>query len=197
MQAYPSFRHFLRLYVLAPYLMGIVLGRIIGNPLAQNVLGAHATDICLQQHPDLIERCLTLQQNGYMNALQPCGFNVLALYGSVASGTFGKEKVIYVRECSYGLNKLSYFCAKVIADVPRIYFSALGTSMGFTLRFVSAMSSREIQGGFTILVTFAYIIGYAVSFLVPYERCSLICVLFGLCMGSTFGGVAMPMSTGV
>ncbi|EGB04319.1 hypothetical protein AURANDRAFT_67311 [Aureococcus anophagefferens] len=157
MQAYPSLRHFIRLYLFAPYLMGIVLGRIIGNPLAHNVVGAHATDICRQQHPDLIERCQDLQQNGYMNAIQP----------------------------------LAYYCAKVVADVPRIYFSAPGTSMGFTLRFVSALSNREILCGFTILVTFAYIIGYTVSFLFPYEKCSLICVCFGLCMGSTFGGVAM------
>jgi len=54
---------------------------------------------------------------------------------SVGSGTFGNEKVVFWRDTSAGQPTISYYLAKVVADIPRIIIAAVMFSISFVLLF--------------------------------------------------------------
>ncbi|MDA9173046.1 hypothetical protein N9O24_00520, partial [bacterium] len=132
----------------------------------------------------------------YVGAYADTAFVYMAANSAVATSTFGAEQIIYWRECSIGLRTDAYFWAKVLADVPKCFASALSAFYGVRPYFETPLETEDMILGMVMLYAFAYASGYLVSFLVPYGKSSLACVCCSMVFGSIFGGIFIKMSEG-
>mmetsp|Transcript_106182 Transcript_106182/g.307273 ORF Transcript_106182/g.307273 Transcript_106182/m.307273 type:complete len:476 (-) Transcript_106182:136-1563(-) len=190
-QQYTRFTQFVLSVVCVNFGIGLFLAALIGDSL--NVLGGYPDDICYKQYPVLIPGCLALQQSTYVSALNFLAFIAVGSGAAVSSGTFGGEQPIYWREASAGLSTPAYYLAKATADIPRCFCSAFFLWLGLITSFVSPMPQLNLLYGFVMLFMFAYISGYVLSFLLPYEYTGLCAVGWGMFWGLFFSGLGMQM----
>ena len=192
-QVYVNFTDFLLSSVVVFFAMGAFAAAV--SPSNLNVLGGYPVDICQKQYPDLQGKCLDLQQNSYVGALQFVGFVVVAANSAIASATFGgPEQPIYWREASTTLNTPAYFFAKVLADAPVAVVHALAVSAGFLTGFVSPMSFGALFAPLLLVTCFGYLSGYFLSFTLPYGATGLAGVGWALFWMLLFGGTTKLMS---
>ena len=72
------------------------------------------------------------------------------------------------------------YLAKSVADLPRCFSSAFFLWLGLETSFVSPMPPVGLLYGFILLFIIAYISGYVLSFLMPYEYTGLCAVGWGM-----------------
>lgn len=101
-------------------------------------------------------------------------------FTQVSSATFGAEQPIYWREASTNLNSPAYFFAKVVADIPICFCSALSATAGYLTGFLSPMSFGPLFAGFLQYTMFGFLSGYFLSFILPYSAVSLAGVVVNL-----------------
>ncbi|KAJ8604304.1 hypothetical protein CTAYLR_002540 [Chrysophaeum taylorii] len=186
----------LKEFVLGTLLVFFIIGAFIAGlaPANLNVLGGYPLDVCDKQYPQLRGTCLDLQQNSYVSALQFSGFIIVAASAAVSASTFGAEQPIYWREASTNLNTPAYFFAKVCADAPVCFCSALAVTAGYLTGFVSPMLFGHLFAAFLELLIFGYLSGYFLSFVLPYSSVALAGVGWSVFWCLLFGGTTTVMS---
>jgi len=191
-QQYVSFKSFFISTIVVFFIIGNAIASLSGGNL--NVLGGYPPDICLKQYPQLRATCLDLQQNSYTNALQFSGFILIASAAAISASTFGKEQTIYWREAASNLNTPAYFFAKVFADIPICFLSALSVTAGFSTGFISPMPFPQLLAGYILYTIFGFLSGYFLSFLLPYSSVALAGVGWAVFWSLLMGGTTIVMS---
>eukprot|EP00002_Diphylleia_rotans_P014241 TRINITY_DN2776_c0_g1_i1.p1 TRINITY_DN2776_c0_g1~~TRINITY_DN2776_c0_g1_i1.p1 ORF type:complete len:894 (+),score=204.72 TRINITY_DN2776_c0_g1_i1:62-2743(+) len=105
-----------------------------------------------------------------------------------AVGTFGNEKVVYWRESASGLNPLSYFLSKVLADIPRIVLASTLFFLAYIFVFTPVGSLGDLYVIMLMLYWAGFSSGYFISQLVRVEVAPLVGVAFALVWAIVFSG---------
>eukprot|EP00833_Pecoramyces_ruminatium_P006646 jgi/Orpsp1_1/1180678/evm.model.c7180000074299.1 len=108
---------------------------------------------------------------------------------SVGSGTFGNEKVVFWRDTSAGQPTISYYLAKVVADIPRIAFAAVMFTIAFILLF--PYHSTYFSIFFIVLALYgcAFSMGYFLSIIFNKKVVALASTGFSLAWSLVFSGI--------
>jgi ABC-type multidrug transport system permease subunit len=124
-------------------------------------LGASPDDLCATAPWNVARSCYhavdNIKEAGMFIALG-CFFAGI----SVGVNTFGREKVVYLRDSSSGMSALCYYLAKIIADIPRILIGA-GT---FSLALILYFPYRQNFISIVYVVLSLYIAAFSMSYLV-------------------------------
>ena len=113
---------------------------------------------------------------------------------STSAFTFGAESPNYWRESSAGLYTRSYFCAKWLANVPRILASAAFFFGAFIIQFSNVGSQPMLYLCFLMLYFFGYSLGYFAGVLVPLSYTSIVGV-FALIFCLSLSGMSPTLPT--
>lgn len=136
-----------------------------------------------------------------------CNKNVKDAYGSAANflnfgigfagiaaaiPTFGDEKVIYWREASSGTLTLSYYLAKWIVDIVRVFFATVFFFAAFSLNYPYEGEIHKIFEVIFFPYYAAFSLGYCVSVVAPRESASLIGVVVAMLFAMKLSGTNDP-----
>jgi ABC-type multidrug transport system ATPase subunit len=108
---------------------------------------------------------------------------------SVGSGTFGNEKVVFWRDSSAGQPTISYYVAKVVADIPRIIIAAVMFTTAFILLFPYHSSFKYIFYIDLALYACAFSMGYFLSVIFDKKIVALASTGFSLAWALVFSGI--------
>lgn len=114
--------------------------------------------------------------------------------GTVAVRTFWFERLVYFREASGGANKLAYFIAKNIIDLPLIIINGLV----FTSAFMLVASPLGNFGKYLITFMLYQFCIYAVGYICTWmsDLPALLAVVVALLLGLGTGGVSSVKNMG-
>ena len=88
---------------------------------------------------------------------------------SIAGNTFGAERVVYWRDRSTGQSPLTYFIAKLVADIPRM----VGLSLVLSLSAIIISKTEQQFSSFFLFVLLISInsfgMSYFISIVAPYS----------------------------
>lgn len=114
-----------------------------------------------------------------------------ALFAGIAVGvnTFGRERVVYWRDTASGMATIPYYLAKVIIDIPRVFFGALLYSLALVLFFPYRQNFIGIFYLCLAIYFSAFAIGYFISIVFRRESTPLIGVGMALLFSIGLGGV--------
>jgi len=113
---------------------------------------------------------------------------------SVGSGTFGNEKVVFWRDTSAGQPTISYYIAKVVADVPRIITAAIMFTSSFILLFQYYSSFWKIYVIVLALYFCAFSMGYFLSVICSRKIVALASTVFSLAWALVLSGIIPNLS---
>jgi ABC-type multidrug transport system ATPase subunit len=108
---------------------------------------------------------------------------------SVGSGTFGNEKVVFWRDTSAGQPTISYYLAKVVADIPRIIFAAIMFTIAFILLFPYHSTFLNIFCIVLALYGCAFSMGYFLSVIFDKKVVALASTGFSLAWSLVLSGI--------
>jgi len=108
---------------------------------------------------------------------------------SVGSGTFGNEKVVFWRDTSAGQPTISYYIAKVVADIPRIIFAAIMFTIAFILLFPYHSTFLNIFCIVLALYGCAFSMGYFLSVIFDKKVVALASTGFSLAWSLVLSGI--------
>jgi len=114
---------------------------------------------------------------------------------SVGSGTFGNEKVVFWRDSSAGQPTISYYLAKVVADIPRVVIAAIMFTTAFILLFPYHSSFKYIFYIDLALYACAFSMGYFLSVIFDKKIVALASTGFSLAWALVFSGIIPNLST--
>jgi len=119
-------------------------------------------EVCTLAPPNLQKQCFEpTDQLAFTGIFLSIG--VLFSGMSVGSSTFGNEKVVFWRDTSAGQPTISYYLAKVVADIPRIIVAAIMFTASFILFFPYNSSFILIYLVVLALYFCAFAMGYFLS----------------------------------
>jgi len=113
---------------------------------------------------------------------------------SVGSGTFGNERVVFWRDTSAGQPTISYYIAKVVADVPRIITAAIMFTSSFILLFQYYSSFWKIYVIVLALYFCAFSMGYFLSVICSRKIVALASTVFSLAWALVLSGIIPNLS---
>eukprot|EP01135_Chromosphaera_perkinsii_P012005 Nk52_evm13s2568 gene=Nk52_evmTU13s2568 len=111
-------------------------------------------------------------------------------FAGIASGiqTFGNERIIFWRECSFGMSSLSYYFGKVVADFVRVVFAATFFFAFFLLGFTNVGSLGDLYLMILLLYWFGFSMGYFISQICRPANAALVGVALSLVFCVVYGG---------
>ncbi len=113
---------------------------------------------------------------------------------SISGNTFGREKVVYWRDTASGMSVIPYYFAKVIVDLPRIFFGATAYAIALVIFFPYQQPFVNLYSVILMLHFYAFSLGYALSTAVNYASLSLYGTGFSLLWALVLSGVAPSLS---
>ncbi|OUM66640.1 hypothetical protein PIROE2DRAFT_68925 [Piromyces sp. E2] len=113
---------------------------------------------------------------------------------SVGSGTFGNEKVVFWRDTSAGQPTISYYLAKVVADIPRIIVAAVMFTISFILLFPYHSNYWKIFLIVLSLYFCAFAMGYFLSVIFDRKIVALASTGFSLAWSLVLSGIIPNLS---
>jgi len=108
---------------------------------------------------------------------------------SVGSSTFGNEKVVFWRDTASGQPTISYYLAKVVADIPRIVFAAIMFTFAFIILFPYYSQVYEIFIIVLALYACAFSMGYFLSIIFDKKVVALASTGFSLAWSLVLSGI--------
>jgi len=145
-------------------------------------------EVCSLAPPNLQKQCLNpTDQLAFTGIFIAIG--VLFSGMSVGSSTFGNEKVVFWRDTSAGQPTISYYLAKVVADIPRIIIAAIMFTTAFVLFFPYNSSFRLLYLVILALYFCAFAMGYFLSVIFDKKIVALASTGFSLAWALVLSGV--------
>ncbi|KAI9184364.1 hypothetical protein H9P43_003417 [Blastocladiella emersonii ATCC 22665] len=108
---------------------------------------------------------------------------------SVATNTFGNERVVYWRETASGRATLPYFIAKMLADVPRMVIAAFMFTLSLIIFFPYRSHFMVLYSIALLLYYTAFGMGYFLSVWFPKESVGLVGTGFALLWSMVLSGM--------
>jgi len=145
-------------------------------------------EVCTLAPPNLQKQCFEpTDQLAFTGIFLSIG--VLFSGMSVGSSTFGNEKVVFWRDTSAGQPTISYYLAKVVADIPRIIVAAIMFTASFILFFPYNSSFILIYLVVLALYFCAFAMGYFLSTIFDKKIVALASTGFSLLWALVLSGV--------
>ncbi len=151
--------------------------------------GPFPDPICFITPGAFIKTCQEPQDDAYQQTTSLMCFAVLSLGISSAAAIFGHEQVNYFRECAAGLNSPMYFIAKVIANIPKMFFSSVFFWWTFSSQFLNTSSQADMFGYLFLLYWYSYGLGYLLSQFVNIRYTALLGIFISLLISVKLSGV--------
>jgi len=145
-------------------------------------------EVCSAAPPNLQKQCFSpTDQLAFTGIFLSIG--VLFSGMSVGSSTFGNEKVVFWRDTSAGQPTISYYLAKVVADIPRVIIAAVMFTAAFVLFFPYNSSFKLIYLVVLALYFCAFAMGYFLSVIFDKKIVALASTGFSLAWALVLSGV--------
>jgi len=145
-------------------------------------------EICSLAPPNLQKQCLKpSDQLAFTGIFLSIG--VLFSGMSVGSSTFGNEKVVFWRDTSAGQPTISYYLAKLVADIPRIIIAAIMFTAAFVLFYPYNSSFKLLYLVILALYFSAFAMGYFLSIILDKKIVGLASTGFSLLWALVLSGV--------
>jgi len=111
---------------------------------------------------------------------------------AVGAGTFGNEKPQFWREQGAGMNFITYFYGKVLADVPKVAFAAACFCFAMLAGFATNSSAIKVYAVVFVMYYAGFSLGYLVSAFASREMSALLGVAISMLFAIQLSGTTSP-----
>eukprot|EP00656_Telonema_subtile_P001458 TRINITY_DN10649_c0_g3_i1.p1 TRINITY_DN10649_c0_g3~~TRINITY_DN10649_c0_g3_i1.p1 ORF type:complete len:1003 (-),score=263.81 TRINITY_DN10649_c0_g3_i1:69-3077(-) len=111
---------------------------------------------------------------------------------AVGSGTFGNEKPQFWREQGSGMNFVTYYYAKVVADLPKIALAAACFTFAFLSGFATNSTTMKVYAVVVAMYYAGFSLGYLVSAFVDQGTAALLGVAVSMLFAIALSGSNSP-----
>ena len=160
---------------LVHFALGFVMSKSIYGVMVSGLPAAY----CQTLTENIANGCLVVPNVFMMGGLY-IAFAISFAGVAVGAGTFINETPNYWRECAAGMFTLPYFCAKVLADFPKMLNASFFFWCAFSASFSSTGQGIYLFLTFLLMYWFGYSLGYITSQIASKEMVPVVGVMMSL-----------------